>query len=139
MVRWIYPPWQTPKRESEIQFTVARLLEQQHGKEYGYALLVRKTAPAVRDMPDQMQLWVVSNEEDPLLQRMWQDISPRDDVVGSGELKNGGTNCAVFKTLIARRAVIRAPIEYHKSVRRRHPPVHQRSETCFYLRSPLEG
>src|SRR5699024_11462213 len=70
---------------SEILFAVARLLEQQHGKEYSYALLVRKTAHAVRDMTDQMQPWVVSNEEDPLLQRMWQDISPRDDVMGAGE------------------------------------------------------
>lgn len=70
---------------SEILFAVARLLEQNHGEEYGYAHQIRQAAHAVRDMTDQMQPWMVANEEDPLLQRMWQEISPRDDVMGAGE------------------------------------------------------
>lgn len=70
---------------SDILFAVPRLLEQKHGKEYSYALQVRQTAHAVRDITDQMQPWIVANEEDPLLRRMWQEVSPRDDVMGAGE------------------------------------------------------
>lgn len=70
---------------SEILFAVARLLEQKQGEEYGYAHQIRQAAHAVRDMTDQMQPWIVANEGDPLLQRMWQEISPRDDVMGAGE------------------------------------------------------
>lgn len=70
---------------SEILFAIARLLESKHGKEYGYAIQVRQTAHAIRDMTDQMQPWIVTNEQDPLIQRMWEKISARDDVMGAGE------------------------------------------------------
>lgn len=68
---------------SEILFAVARLLENKHGMDYGYAHPVRKTAHAVHNMTDQIQPWVVANEADPLLKEMWQDLSPRDHVQGA--------------------------------------------------------
>lgn len=70
---------------SEILFALARLLEQRHGTEYGYAYLVRKAAHAVRDITDQLQPWVVANEEDALLRSVWQDVADRDSVMGAGQ------------------------------------------------------
>ena len=70
---------------SEILFAVARLLEEKHGEEYGYAYLVRRTANAIRDITDQMQHWVVANEADPVLREIWQERSPRDHDIGAGQ------------------------------------------------------
>jgi hypothetical protein len=70
---------------SEILFAVARLLEEEHGKEYGYALLLRENAHAIRVITDQLQPWAVANEKDPLLKELWQDIAPRDSVMGAGD------------------------------------------------------
>lgn len=70
---------------SEILFAVAQLLESQHGKDYGYALLLRSNAHAIRDITDQLQPWAIANEPDPLLREVWQDISPRDFGMGTGE------------------------------------------------------
>lgn len=70
---------------SEVLFAVARLLEQKHGPDYGYAALMRRNAHAIRDITEQMQPWIVANEPDPLLKEMWQDVAPRDDVMGAGQ------------------------------------------------------
>lgn len=70
---------------SEVLFAVARLLEQKHGPDYGYAALMRRNAHAIRDITEQLQPWIVANEPDPLLKEMWQDVSPRDDVMGAGQ------------------------------------------------------
>jgi hypothetical protein len=70
---------------SEVLFAVARLLEQKHGPDYGYAALMRRNAHAIRDITEQMQPWIVANEPDPLLQELWQDITPRDNATGAGQ------------------------------------------------------
>lgn len=70
---------------SEVLFAVARLLEQKHGPDYGYAALMRRNAHAIRDITEQMQPWIVANEPDPLLEELWQAVSPRDDVMGAGK------------------------------------------------------
>ena len=70
---------------SEILFAVARLLEQGHSTNDAYACLVRKTAHAVRDITDQLQPWVIANEEDALLRSIWQQADDRDSVTGAGQ------------------------------------------------------
>jgi len=70
---------------SEILFAVARLLEQRHGTNDAYACLVRKTAHAVRDITDQLQPWVVANEEDALIRSVWQQADNRDSVLVAGQ------------------------------------------------------
>lgn len=70
---------------SEILFAVARLLERNYGREDRYTIQVRQTANAIRDITDQLQPWVVANEDDRFLQEMWQEIAPRDDVMGAGQ------------------------------------------------------
>lgn len=69
---------------SEVLFPVARILEEKHGPDYGYAILMRQNAHAIRDIIEQMQPWIVANEPDPLLQELWQDIAPRDSITGAG-------------------------------------------------------
>ncbi|MCT1557374.1 hypothetical protein M3A96_04470 [Helcobacillus massiliensis] len=69
---------------SEVLFAVARILEEKHGPDYGYAILMRQNAHAIRDIIEQMQPWIVANEPDPLLQELWQDIAPRDSITGAG-------------------------------------------------------
>lgn len=46
---------------------------------------MHRNAYAIRDITEQMQPWIVANEPDPLLKGMWQDLSPREDVVGAGQ------------------------------------------------------
>lgn len=70
---------------SEVLFAIARLLEQKHGPDYGYAELMRRNAHAIREITEQMQPWIVANESDPLLQELWQDITPRDHITGAGQ------------------------------------------------------
>src|SRR5690625_345624 len=70
---------------SEVLFAVARLSEEKHGPDYGYAALMRRNAHAIRDITEQMQPWIVANEPDPLLQEPWQDITPRDHTTGAGQ------------------------------------------------------
>jgi len=70
---------------SEVLFAVARLSEEKHGPDYGYAALMRRNAHAIRDITEQMQPWIVANEPDPLLQELWQDIAPRDHTHGAGQ------------------------------------------------------
>lgn len=60
-------------------------MEHRHGPDDGYAQMLRRNAHAIRDITDDMQPWVVGNEDDPILRRMWQNVSPRDDVMGAGE------------------------------------------------------
>lgn len=43
-------------------FAVARLLEHKHGPDYGYAQLLRKNAHAIRDITDDMQTWVKTEQ-----------------------------------------------------------------------------
>src|SRR5699024_11256807 len=73
------------KIETEILVAAARLLEQRHGNNKAYACLVRKTAHAVRDITDQLQPWVIANEEDALLRSIWQQADDRDSVTGAGQ------------------------------------------------------
>lgn len=37
---------------SEVLFAIARLLEQKHGPDYGYAALMRRNAHAIRDITE---------------------------------------------------------------------------------------
>ena len=69
---------------ADVLFAIARLLEQRHGSDYGYAAFMRQNAHAIRNITEQIQPWVVANEPDPLLQELWQDIAPRDSVTGAG-------------------------------------------------------
>jgi len=70
---------------AEVLFAIARLLEQQHGIDYGYAVQMRRNANAIRDVTDELQPWVVANEDNPALARMWEKPSERDSVMGAGE------------------------------------------------------
>ena len=72
---------------SELLFAVAQLLEAQHGKDYGYALLVRRNANAIRDITDHLQPWTVATEKDPALKAIWRNISPREEPTGAGAHK----------------------------------------------------
>lgn len=73
---------------SEVLFAIARLLEQKHGPDYGYAVLMRRNAHAIRDITEQMQPWIVANEPDQLLREMWHDTTPRDHTTGAGQHRN---------------------------------------------------
>lgn len=70
---------------SEVLFAIARLLEQQHGVDYGYAIQMRRNANAIRDVTDELQPWIVANEDNPLIARMWEKPEERDSVMGAGE------------------------------------------------------
>lgn len=78
---------------SEVLFAIARLLEQKHGPDYGYAALMRRNAHAIRDIIEQMQPWIVANEPDPRLQKLWQDLTPRDHTHGSGQHQTELASC----------------------------------------------
>lgn len=66
---------------SEVLFAVAQILENKHGKEYGYAKLLRQNAHAIRDLTDSCQPWAVANETNADIAQMWDHLSPRDNGV----------------------------------------------------------
>src|SRR5699024_12181241 len=53
---------------ADVLFAIARLLEQQHGIDYGYAVQMRRNANAIRDVTDELQPWVRSEEHTSELQ-----------------------------------------------------------------------
>lgn len=83
---------------SEILFAVAQLLESQHGKDYGYALLLRRNAHAIRDITDHLQPWAIANEQDPALKAIWHETSPREQPAGANAHKTELTRRLGIKT-----------------------------------------